>query len=98
MVIAMTTTMATVMSQWTETVRHLNGVTGVPAATNVDLVSKGEPDCILSHLCPTDHVMSDCMIRLIAMDKTHLVTHMDRFKITTLVRILQFYIYFYVLR
>jgi hypothetical protein len=84
------TTMATVMSQWIETVRHLNGVTGVPAATNVDLVTKGGPDCILCHLCPTDHVMSDCMIRLIAMNKTHLVTHMDIFKITTLVRILLF--------
>ena len=88
MVVAMTT-MATVMSQWIETVRHLNGVTGVPAATNVDLVTKGGPDCILCHLCPTDHVMLDCMIRLIAMNKTHLVTHMDIFKITTLVRILQ---------
>ena len=84
------TTMATVMSQWIETVRHLNGVTGVPAATNVDLVTKGGPDCILCHLCPTDHVMSDCMIRLIAMNKTNLVIHMDRFKITTLVRILHF--------
>ena len=89
MVVAMTT-MATVMSQWIETVKHLNGVTGVPVATNVDLVTKGGPDCILCHLCPTDHVMLDCMIRLIAMNKTHLVTHMDTFKITTLVRILHF--------
>ena len=87
MVVAMIT-MATVMSQWIETARHLNGVTGVPAATNVDLVTKGGPDCILCHLCPTDHVMSDCMIRLIVMNKTNLVIHMDRFKITTLVRIL----------
>ena len=85
-----TAIMVTAMNQWIETVKHLNGVTGVLAATNVDLVTKGGPDCTLCHLCPTDPAMSDCTTKLIAMAKTPLATHTDRFKTITLVRILRF--------
>ena len=79
------TTMEIVMNKFLKLVKHLNGVIGVPVARNVEQDTKGELDCTSCLLYPTDHVMSDCMTRMIAMDQTHLVTPMDSSKI--LVRI-----------
>ena len=79
------TTMEIAMNKLPKLVKHLNGVIGVPVARNVEQDTKGELDCTSCLLYPTDHVMSDCMTRMIAMDQTHLVTPMDSSKI--LVRI-----------
>ena len=79
------TTMEIAMNKLPKLVKHLNGVIGVPVARNVEQDTKGEQDCTSCLLYPTDHVMSDCMTRMIAMDQTHLVTPMDSSKI--LVRI-----------
>ena len=79
------TTMEIAMNKLPKLVKHLNGVIGVPVARNVEQDTKGEQDCTSCLLYQTDHVMSDCMTRMIAMDQTHLVTPMDSSKI--LVRI-----------
>jgi len=80
------TTMEIAMNKLPKLVKHLNGVIGVPVARNVEQDTKGEQDCTSCLLYQTDHVMSDCMTRMIAMDQTHLVTPMDSSKILTQIR------------